>query len=217
MALGTDDARSPPAEPRVPALALAAALLAGWSLLVSASPPWFFPAAAAYSAVWLAASAAAAPAGLRARLRPRAADVALGLASGLALYALTRLFLWGACGGVTDVLCRPMVEMYVRFRPEAAFPAATLVLLVAPAEELFWRGVVQGHLAGRLRPAAAVALATALAVAVALATGEPFLALATAPTYAAWGALAAWRGSLVPSLASHALWSVLVASVAPPV
>lgn len=216
MVLSTD-APSPPPEPRVPIVALAVALLAGWSLLVSASPPWFFPAAAAYSAVWLVASGAAAPAGLAARLRPRGADVAIGLASGLVLYLLTRLFLWGACGGLTDALCRPMVEMYFRFRTQALFPAVTLVLLVAPAEELFWRGVVQGHLARRLRPAAAVALATALAVAVALATGEPFLALATAPTYAAWGALAAWRGSLVPAIASHALWSVLVASVAPPV
>jgi membrane protease YdiL (CAAX protease family) len=197
-------------------VALAVLLLAGWSLLVSASPPWFFPAAAAHCALWLAASAAAAPPGLRDRLRPRALDVALGLATGLVLYLLTRGFLWGACGGLTDALCRPTVEMYVRFRPAALFPAVTLVLLVAPAEELFWRGVVLGHLARRLPPAAAVALSTALAVAVALASGEPFLALATAPTYAAWGALAVWRRSLVPALASHALWSVLVASVAPP-
>jgi CAAX protease family protein len=211
------DARSSPRAARFPIVALAVALLAGWSLLVSASPPWFFPAAAGYCVLWLAVSAAAAPAGLALRLRPRRADVVIGLASGLALYGLTRLFLLAACGGLTDALCRPMVELYVRFRPEAAFPAATLALLVAPAEELFWRGVVQGHLSRRLGPAAAVATATALAVAVALAAGEPFLALATAPTYAAWGALAAWRRSLVPAIASHAVWSVLVVSVAPPV
>jgi len=97
------------------------------------------------------------------------------------------------------------------------FPALVLVLLIAPAEELFWRGVVQARLEPRIGAARAVALATALAVAVALASGEPFLALATLPTYALWGALATWRGSLVPAIVSHAVWSVLVASLAPPV
>lgn len=198
-------------------MALAVLFLGGWSLLVSASPRAFFAVAVPWCAAWIAASAWAAPAGLRARLRPRAADLALGLGLGLVLYAATRLFLWGACGGLTDVLCRPMVEMYVRFRTQAFWPAVALALLVAPAEELFWRGVVQAHLSRRLRPATAIALATALAVGVALVSGEPFLALATLPTYAAWGALAAWRGSLVPAIASHALWSVLVASAAPPV
>jgi membrane protease YdiL (CAAX protease family) len=192
-------------------------LLVAWSLLVAASPRAFFLVAPPFCAAWIAVSAWAAPPGLRARLRPRVADVALGLCVGLVLYGATRLFLWGACGGVTDVLCRPLVEMYVRFRTQAVWPALTLALLVAPAEELFWRGVVQAHLARRVRPAAAVALSTALAVAVALLAGEPFLALATLPTYAAWGALTAWRRSLVPAIASHALWGVLVASVAPPV
>jgi hypothetical protein len=76
---------------------------------------------------------------------------------------------------------------------------------------------VQQRLVPRLGRAGAVAATTALAGLVALASGEPFLALATVPTYAVWGALAAWRGSLVPSILSHSTWSVLVASVAPPV
>jgi membrane protease YdiL (CAAX protease family) len=107
--------------------------------------------------------------------------------------------------------------MFTRFETGGALPAVGLGLLVAPAEELFWRGVVQQRLAPRLGRAGAVAVATTLACLVALATGEPFLALATLPTYAAWGALAAWRGTLVPSILSHSAWSVLVASVAPPV
>jgi membrane protease YdiL (CAAX protease family) len=107
--------------------------------------------------------------------------------------------------------------MFVRFHTRAVLPALALALLVAPAEELFWRGVVQERLAARVGAWRAVALATALAVAVALASGEGFLALATAPTYAAWGALAAWRRSLLPSIVSHSAWSVLVASIAPPI
>jgi hypothetical protein len=195
----------------------AAGATALWTGLVAWSPPEFFAVAALFSAAWIALSATAAPPGLLARLRPTAADVLLGLVAGAALYGLTRAFLWVTCGGLSEALCRPMVEMYVRFETRAPLPALALLLLIAPAEELFWRGVVQAHLEPRIGAAPAVALATALAATVALAGGEPFLALATLPTYALWGTLATWRRSLVPAIVSHGVWSVLVASVAPPI
>jgi hypothetical protein len=201
----------------VKATTAAAAAAAAWALLVAASPPWFFGAAIPFCAAWIALSARAAPPGLAGRLRPRWGDAGLGLSAALLLYAATRAFLWAGCGGATDLLCGPLAAMFARFDTRSVVPALGLGLLVGPAEELFWRGVVQQRLVPRLGRAGAVAATTALAGLVALASGEPFLALATVPTYAVWGALAAWRESLVPSLLSHSTWSVLVASVAPPV
>jgi membrane protease YdiL (CAAX protease family) len=200
----------------VNATTAAAAAAAGWALLVAASPRWFFPAAAPFCALWIGLSLRAAPPGAAARLRPRPGDLGLALAVALALYAGTRAFLWAGCGGATDALCDPLARMFERFHTRSALAAVVLGALVAPAEELFWRGLVQERLVRRLGRPRGVALATGLAATVALATGEPFLALATVPTYAAWGALAAWRGSLVAPIVSHAAWSVLVASVAPP-
>lgn len=199
--------------------ATTAAALAGalaWALLVARAPPWLFLAAAPFCAAWLALSLRAAPAGLAARLRPRPGDLGLALASAAALYAGARLALWVGCGGATDVLCAPLASTLARYPTRSVLPAVVLALLVAPAEELFWRGVVQERLARRLGPWRAVAVATALATLLALASGEVLLALATAPTFAAWGALAAWRGTLLPSILSHATWTVLVAVVAPP-
>jgi uncharacterized protein len=167
---------------RVTAALVAAALAtAAWALLVASSPPRFFAYAAPFCVLWLGVSALAAPPGLAARLRPRAADVLLGVATGLALYAGSRLFLWAFCGGLTDVLCAPLGAMFDRFRTRALLPGLALFFLIAPAEELLWRGVVQARLEPRLGRVRAVALATALAVLVALATREPFLALATLP------------------------------------
>jgi hypothetical protein len=200
----------------VKATTAAAGAAAVWALLVAASPPGFFAAAAPLCALWMALSARAAPPGLAARLRPRWGDPGLGLASALALHAGARAFLWAGCGGLSDAFCAPLASLYARFPSRALVPALVLGLIVAPAEELFWRGFVQERLALRLGRWRAVAIATGLAVALALASGEPLLALATAPTHAAWGALAAWRRSLVPSLLSHSVWTVLVASVAPP-
>ncbi|MFT3915061.1 MAG: CPBP family intramembrane metalloprotease [Anaeromyxobacteraceae bacterium] len=201
-----------------PRLAVAAAVvLAGvFALLIDASPRSFFLLASPLCLAWMTASARAAPAGLLERLRPGAADVALGLAAGAVLYLGTRLFLWGFCGGFSDALCGPLEGTLRRFEARTFAAALAIALLIAPAEELFWRGVVQAWLARRLGPARGLTAAVGLAVVLALVTGEPFLALATLPTYAAWGALAAWRGSLVPALVSHVTWSLLVASIAPP-
>jgi membrane protease YdiL (CAAX protease family) len=196
--------------------AFAAVVAAAWSLLVAASPRGFFLVAAPLCAGWMLLSARAAPPGLGARLRPRAADLALALALAAVLYAGTRAFLWAGCGGVTRALCGPVAALLGRFEARAPGPALVLALLAAPAEELFWRGLVQERLARRLGAVRGVAAATALAALVALAAGEPVLALATVPTYAAWGALAAWRGSLAAPILSHAVWTLLVAVIAPP-
>jgi membrane protease YdiL (CAAX protease family) len=197
-------------------MAAAAAAAGAWALLIAACPRDFFLAAAPLCAAWLFLSARAAPPGLAARLRPRAVDLLLALALALVLYAASRAFLWAGCGGVTRVLCGPVAGVLARFETRAVLPAFVLAVLVAPAEELFWRGVVQEALAARLGVAWGIAGATALAVAAALAIGEPVLALATAPTYAAWGILGAWRRSLVAPIVSHAAWTLLVAVVAPP-
>jgi len=194
----------------------AAVVAAAWALLVAASPRWFFLAAAPLCAVWMGLSARAAPPGLAARLRLRAGDLGLGVALAVVLYAGTRAFLWAGCGGLGRGLCGPVAELLGRFEVRALGPALVLALLAAPAEELFWRGVVQEALVARLGAARGIAAATGLAVAGALATGEPLLALATAPTYAAWGALAAWRRSLAAPIVSHAVWTLLVAVLARP-
>jgi membrane protease YdiL (CAAX protease family) len=209
---------TPARRPGATRAALVATLgLAGaFALLVARSPPAFFLIASPLCALWMAASALAAGPGLRGRLRVRTADVLLGLAAAALLYAGAVLVLRLFCGGLSDALCAPLEGTLLRFRARNLQAALAIAFLVAPAEELFWRGVVQGRLAARVGPVAGVGASVAIAVAVALATGEPFLALATLPTYAAWGALTAWRGSLVPALVSHAAWSVLVASLAPP-
>jgi uncharacterized protein len=187
-----------------------------WMVLVSASPATFFEWATPIGLVWLAVSVLAAPPGLQARLRPTRFDLLLGLASGLAVYALSLGFVWATCGGVTDALCAPIGEVFQRFDTRAPLPALALFFVLAPAEELYWRGVLQPRLTARLGAAPTVIVATALAVLLALATSEPILALAIIPTYSLWGALTAWRNSLVPALVSHSVWTTLVAAIAPP-
>lgn len=86
---------------------------------------------------------------------------------------------------------------------------------VAPAEELFWRSVIQPRFTERFGASLGIAASVSIAVFVALVTGEPLLALAILPTYAVWGALYLWRGSIVPCIVSHAAFTVAIATLAP--
>jgi hypothetical protein len=149
------------------------------------------------------------------RLRPRARDVALGLGAAAALYGVFR---------VGDRLARRVMpsggqeigEVY-ELRSLGPVPelAARLALVIAPAEELFWRGFVQRKLArryGRWRGAAAAAAAYAGAHA---SSGNATLLGAAGAAGAFWSTLAA-AGMPMPALAiSHAAWDVWIFLVAP--
>jgi membrane protease YdiL (CAAX protease family) len=149
------------------------------------------------------------------RLRPRARDVALGLGSAGALYAIfqagdrmaRRVMPRGAeeIGDVYELRSlRPTPEL-----------AARLALVIAPAEELFWRGFVQRRLArryGRWRGAALTSFAYAGAH---VSTGNLTLVGAAGAAGAFWSALSA-AGMPMPALvASHVAWDLWIFLVAP--
>lgn len=148
-------------------------------------------------------------------LRVRARDVALGLASAAGLYAVF------AAG---DRMARRLMprgdeeigEVYglreLRPAPELA---ARLALVIGPAEELFWRGLVQRALAdrhGRWRGAALAAIAYGGAH---VASGNATLAGAAATAGAYWSALAAAGMPMAALMVSHVAWDLWIFLVAP--
>lgn len=196
-------------------LAASSVALVGWTALVHAHPPRFFALASAFCLPWLLMSWRALGPGRRALLRMSAADVAWSVAHAGVLYAGARAFLWAFCGGLTQALCGPLTAVYARFGEGGLGAAVALAAVIAPAEEFFWRGAVQGALRPRLGRVGCVVVASVLSSAVLLAFGEPLLALAALPTSLAWGGLAEWRRSLAAPWVSHALWDVLIVVLAP--
>lgn len=136
-------------------------------------------------------------------LRPTIVDVAIGVAAAIVLYGV----FW-----VGDrVLRRWMPEsaaqvdaLYqVRSVPHSdRLPIPAVLLLIGPCEELFWRGLVQAR--------AGFAVALAGYAAVHLWERKAVLVLAAVVGGAFWGALFAWRGTLVAPIVSHALWDLAV-------
>ena len=147
------------------------------------------------------------------RIRPR--DVPLGLASAGVLYVTF---------AVGDRFARRFVpsgdreirEIYtlrtLRPRPEIA---ARLATIVGPAEELFWRGLVQEALMARYGRWPGSALAAAAYGGVHIVTGNFTLVGAAGVAGAHWCALYAAGVPLGALVVSHVTWDVWIFLVQP--
>ncbi len=149
----------------------------------------------------------------RRRFGPR--EAAMGLGSAGILYVifqigdrLTRLFLpqgaaeIGAIYGLEKL--RPRQEL-----------AARLAFIIGPAEELFWRGLVQARLMKQFGALPGYLLGTAAYGGAHLVTGNFTLIGAASVAGAFWGGLAALGVPLEALIISHSFWDVFIFLIAP--
>lgn len=99
-------------------------------------------------------------------------------------------------------------------RPKAEI-AARLALVVGPAEELFWRGMVQSQLTRQLGPMRGAAAASAAYGGAHLVTGNPTLIGAATVAGSGWSALRALGVPMPALIVSHMLWDVWIFLVQP--
>jgi membrane protease YdiL (CAAX protease family) len=149
-----------------------------------------------------------------------AADVAVGNAlsvgvvSGFALYVATRLFV--AVASRSGPFRRATVDIYAEAQPIALGAAIALsVAVMVPAEELFWRGLVQSRLDDLWGPAAAAVVTWLAYIVVNVPSRSLPIVLGAAVGGGVWAALAWWSGGMLASLASHILWTGLMLALPP--
>lgn len=135
--------------------------------------------------------------------------IAVGLGSGVALYALTVLFFRVA--GRWASLQRQTRDLY-RHREGGSLLKTVGVgaLVVASGEELFWRGLVQGLAATTLGSLQGAATAWGLYVAANISAGSLPVVIGAIVGGGVWGVLAWWSGGVVASVASHITWTALM-------
>ena len=86
-----------------------------------------------------------------------------------------------------------------------------LLCIIGPAEERFWRGIVQRHLAARMGPTGAYVVATAVYALVHVAAMNVMLILAALVAGIVWGGLyRLFPNRLGALVLSHALWDAAV-------
>jgi membrane protease YdiL (CAAX protease family) len=166
-------------------------------------------------ALTTAAVAAYALAWERPRIHFSAQSVAIGIASAALLYglfyvgnALAPLILPGAGGQVGGIyaLGEGSSRIAVFF---------LLLLLTGPAEEIFWRGFLQGRLMDRFGAWPGLLLAVLIYGGVHAFSGNLMLILAAFVAGTWWGAQYLWRRDLAALIVSHSLWSAVIFAVAP--
>jgi uncharacterized protein len=149
------------------------------------------------------------------RTRIRSKDVALGLGIAAGLYGVF---------AVGDRMARRImpnggreIEEIYALRTLMPTPeiATRLALIIAPAEELFWRGLVQDRLQRRLGRWPGAAAASAAYGGAHLVTGNLTLLGAANVAGAAWGGLYAAGVPLGALVVSHVAWDLWTFLVAP--
>jgi uncharacterized protein len=147
---------------------------------------------------------------LRTRLRPTRRLIVMGVVSALGLYLL---FCAGALA-VQQTPLAPRIQEVVglaRATAPAGLAALVIVFATSPSEEVLWRGAVFARLTRRYgpgwRPVVATTVLYALFVGL---SGSAVLPLAALICGTVWARQRQVTGSLVPSMVSHALWSLLM-------
>ena len=111
---------------------------------------------------------------------------------------------------------RHVVEKYQEAAEVSLKEALALSLLImVPAEELFWRGLFQARLDQSLPALAAGAWTWLAYVGVNLASGSLPIIAGAVVGGALWAGLAVWSGGMLASISSHMLWTGLMLALPP--
>ncbi len=149
------------------------------------------------------------------RARPRPVDVATGLGIAAALYGVFQV---GdrAARRIMPTGAEDIGDIYLlrTLRPKGEI-AARLGAVIGPAEELYWRGLVQAELSRRLGPVRGAAAAAAIYGGAHVVTGNPTLVGAATVAGAGWSALAALGVPMPALVVSHVVWDIWIFLVQP--
>jgi membrane protease YdiL (CAAX protease family) len=138
-----------------------------------------------------------------------AASLAVGAASGLALYGATLVFV--GLASRWEPFRRDVAESYAEADAKPLVPRLVLALAISvPGEELFFRGLVQLHLLASIAPWAAAAVTVAVEVATNIPSRRLSIVAAALVGGALWSGLAWWSGGILSPMASHLVWTGLM-------
>lgn len=101
-------------------------------------------------------------------------------------------------------------RLYSMFSPEILWHYLVLVLIIAPGEEIFWRGFIQKRFGKHLGIRNGMIASILLYSSVHFYSGEFILVLAAILAGTVWSALYAWKKSLPLVIVSHIVFDLLL-------
>jgi len=139
----------------------------------------------------------------------------IGAAHAVGLYALSRFGVWLLATFFAWVM--PQVEAIyaTRVQLDEVVIALLLAAVIAPCEEIFWRGFVMDRLLAAWSPQRAYTAAVMMYGFVHVWAMNPMLVIAALVLGAHWSYLYLRYRSLIPGIVSHVLWDVAIFVVLP--
>lgn len=133
----------------------------------------------------------------------------IGIASGLGLFGLFWLgsFLFDL---LNLSFSSQISRLYGRFSPALFWHYLVLVLIIAPGEEIFWRGFIQKRLRKYFGMKVTIGLSVLLYASVHIYSGEWILVLAAVIAGLVWSILYAWKQSMPLVIVSHIVFDLLL-------
>lgn len=144
-------------------------------------------------------------------LRFSAKDIALGVVMAAALWGV--FWVGDKLSTLLFGFARQQVNLIYGMKAGESplLLSALMILLIGPAEEIFWRGYVQHSLSKRLSPNMGYVVATLLYALVHVGSCNFMLIMAAAVAGAFWGLFyRLFPDRMVPLIVSHALWDAAV-------
>ncbi len=149
------------------------------------------------------------------QIRPTGRDVLVGALSAAGLYVVFQI----GDRVTRQVLPRGASEIESIYALRRSAPRWLIALLlssvIAPGEELFWRGLLQASLGERLGTRRGTLVTSACYAAVHVASGNLTLTGAAATAGVFWGVQYALLRRLASNIVSHILWDVWIFLIAP--
>lgn len=140
---------------------------------------------------------------------PKRNYLVIGIFSGIVLYGVFWL-------GDTFIyllnlpLSGQITKLYKLFSPENPWHYLVLILIIAPGEEIFWRGFIQKRILRNADARTSILLSSLLYASVQLHSGEFILILAALTGGIVWGTLYAWKRNIRLVVLSHIVFDLLL-------
>lgn len=133
----------------------------------------------------------------------------IGIISGVGLYLIvvTGNWIFAILPGNFDKI---VATLYDRFSPEWFWTYLALIFIIAPGEELFWRGFIQKRIMNNMGIYSSVFTSAALYAGAFIFTDYPILIITAFVSGIFWGFLYVWKRSIPLLIVSHLLFDLLL-------
>lgn len=141
-------------------------------------------------------------------------NIYLGFFSGILLYGIVFIG-YKLLPFLPQSYMKELTKLYDLFSPEWFWQYIALIFIIAPGEELFWRGFVFKRLLGRVSKILALFLAAIFNAGAYVLTGYSLLVVAGFVSGLFWGTLYLWKKSMPLLVISHIIFSLLLLAIFP--